>query len=133
MTVGSAPAAGAGELVAQSTITAFSDIRLKDNIEYIKDAGEKLYELSGVLYKQKKIAEKFGYHDYSQQVGLIAQEVEKVLPEVTDLAPFDSDESMQSISGENYLTIKYERILPLIIETIKEQQKEIDLLTSKLQ
>jgi hypothetical protein len=48
------------------------------------------------------------------------------------LAPFDIDENEQSKSGENYLTVRYERIIPLIIETIKEQQKEIEELEKAL-
>jgi hypothetical protein len=123
------PPGPAGTLRATDDISAsFSDVRLKDNIEYIKDAAEKLYQLNGVFYKQNSLAEKFGYHDYSRQVGLIAQEVQKILPEVVTLAPFDIDEYDQSRTGENYLTIYYERIIPLIVETIKTQQKEIEKL-----
>jgi hypothetical protein len=118
-----------GTIRATSDITSYySDVRLKDNIEYIKDAAEKLYKLNGVFYKQNSLAEKFGYHDYSTQVGLIAQEVQKILPEVVTLAPFDIDEYDQSRTGENYLTIYYERIIPLIVETIKTQQREIEKL-----
>ena len=78
------------------------------------------------------MAEKFGYHDYTKQIGLLAQQVQKVLPEVVVPAPFDIDENNNSKSGENYLTIQYEKIIPLIIETIKEQQKEIDVLKENL-
>jgi hypothetical protein len=118
-----------GEIRSTDDITSYySDVRLKDNIEYIKDAAEKLYKLNGVFYKQNSLAEKFGYHDYSRQVGLIAQEVQEILPEVVTLAPFDIDEYEQSRTGENYLTIYYERIIPLIVETIKTQQQEIEQL-----
>ena len=85
-----------------------------------------------MFYKQNQLAETFGYHDYSNQVGLIAQEVKGILPEAVTLAPFDIDEHEQSRTGENYLTIYYERIIPLIVETIKTQQKEIELLKQKL-
>jgi hypothetical protein len=101
---------------------------LKDNIETIKDAGEKLYTLSGIFYRQNEHAEKFGYKDYKKQVGVIAQEVQKILPEVVKPAPFDIDSEGRSITGENYLTVQYDKILPLIIEVIKEQQKEIEAL-----
>jgi hypothetical protein len=122
-----------GTIRATSTITSFySDIRLKDNIEYVKNAGEKLYRLNGVLYKQNKLAEKYGYHNYSQQVGLLAQEVQKVVPEAIFPAPFDIDSNEQSKSGMNFLTIKYEMLIPLIIETIKEQQKELEELSERL-
>ena len=51
-----------------------------------------------------------------------------VLPEATDLAPFDTNTDNQSISGENYLTVRMDKIIPLIIETIKIQQEQIDTL-----
>ena len=116
-----------GTIRATNNITAYySDIRLKDNIESIKNAGEKLYKLNGLFYTQNELAEKFGYHDYSTQIGVLAQEVEKVVPEAIYPAPFDVDENGNSTSGENYLTVQYEKLIPLIIETIKEQQKEIE-------
>jgi hypothetical protein len=122
-----------GDLRATTSITAFySDIRLKDNIESIKDAGKKLYSMNGIFYTQNKLAEKYGYNDYSEQVGLFAQEVKEVLPEVVGIAPFDIDGKDKSKSGEYFLTISYEKIIPLIIETIKEQQKEIDSLEESL-
>jgi hypothetical protein len=126
-------AGSTGTLQATSTITAgFSDIRLKDNIESIKNAAEKLYQLNGVFYTQSKLGEIFGYKDYSRKVGLIAQEVQKVVPEIVKPAPFDVDEKGGSKSGENYLTVQYEKMIPLIVETIKQQQKEIEELEKVL-
>jgi hypothetical protein len=122
-----------GELRATGDITAFfSDIRLKDKIEYVKNADEKLYTLNGVFYRQNKLAEQFGYNDYSRKVGLIAQEVQKILPEIVRPAPFDMDENDNSRTGKNYLTVQYERLIPLIVETIKTQQIEIEQLREKL-
>jgi hypothetical protein len=118
-----------GDLRATSSITAyFSDIRLKDKIEYIRNAGEKLYTLNGILYTQNKHAESFGYHNYKNQVGVIAQEVQKILPEVVKPAPFDVVGKDGSKTGEYYLTVQYDKLVPLIIETIKEQQHEIEAL-----
>jgi hypothetical protein len=131
LTVGSQASSPTGWLQATGDIYAYySDVRLKDNIETIKDAAEKLYSLNGVLYTNKDIlSNEYGFDpDYSQKVGVIAQEVQKVLPEVIKPAPFDVDEKGNSKSGKNYLTVQYERIIPLIVETIKEQQKEIDKL-----
>jgi hypothetical protein len=122
-----------GTIRATSSITSFfSDIRLKDNIESIKNAGEKLYSLNGVFYTQNEFAEKYGYKDYSRQVGLITQEVEKILPEAVKPAPFDIDENGNSKTGMNFKTIKYEMLIPLIVETIKEQQKELDVIAKKI-
>ena len=66
-------------------------------------------------------------------VGVFAQDVQAVLPEAVKLAPFDNDGNNKSISGENYLTVQYEKIVPLLIEAIKEQQKQIDELKYLLQ
>jgi hypothetical protein len=127
------PAGPSGDLRATNDIIAYySDIRLKDNLETIKDPGSKLYTLNGVFYTQNKFAEKFGYKNYSQQVGLIAQEVQKVVPEVVKPAPFDVSGHDGSKTGEHYLTIQYERLIPLIVETIKEQQREIERLQDLL-
>lgn len=116
-----------GTLQATGDVTAyFSDIRLKDNIQTIDDAGSKLYALQGVFYRQNQLAEQFGYHDYSTRVGLLAQQVQSVLPEAVTPAPFDIDSDGNSRSGECYLSLQYERLIPLIIETIKEQQAEIE-------
>jgi hypothetical protein len=79
-----------------------------------------------VFYTQNKEAERFGYRNYSKNVGLIAQEVKEQLPEIIKPAPFDSGNNEYSKTGEDYLTVQYEKIVPLIVETIKEQQKEID-------
>jgi len=62
------------------------------------------------------------------EVGLIAQEVEAVLPEIIHNAPFDRDEDDNSISGEDYKTLQYERVVPLLVEAIKELKEEINKL-----
>jgi hypothetical protein len=63
-------------------------------------------------------------------VGVIAQEIEIVLPEAVKPAPFDIDENNISLSGEDYKTVQYEKIVPLLIEAIKELKREIDDLKS---
>ena len=66
------------------------------------------------------------------EIGLKAQQVEALFPEVVELAPFDTDPMDkgvdQSKSGENYLTLHYERLVPVLIEAIKELKAEIDVL-----
>jgi len=122
-----------GQIVATGVITAyFSDIRLKDNIETIKNAAEKLYTLSGIIYQNNELAEKYGYENDKNYVGVIAQQVQEVLPEVVKRAPFDNDGKEGSKSGEYYLTVQYEKLIPLIIETIKQQQLEIEALEERL-
>ena len=128
------PATGvAGEIVASWEITAFySDRRLKDNIENIENALDKVNKIRGVRYTQNKLAEEFGYNDYNPQVGVIAQEVQAVLPEVVSIAPFDMDINGNSKSGENYLTVKYEKLIPLLIQAINERQEQIKFISTFL-
>ena len=133
--VGTAASGTTGEIRATNQITAYySDERLKTNISPIPNALEKLNKISGVTFTANEIAEQYGYSDKKQQVGVIAQEVESVLPEVVVPAPFDigtrEDGTEYSLSGENYKTVHYEKLVPLLIEAIKEQQKQIDELKS---
>ena len=62
----------------------------------------------------------------------MAQDLQKVLPEAVKIAPFDSDPSGSSISGEKYLTIQYERVVPLLVESIKEMGSLIGDLESRI-
>ena len=67
-----------------------------------------------------------------EEVGFLAQEVQSVLPHIIKPAPFDVDtKTGESISGENYLTIQYEKIVPLLVEAIKQLKREIDELKGK--
>jgi hypothetical protein len=72
----------------------------------------------------------------TKDVGVIAQEVQSVLPEAVELAPLDTeyDENGNKVSktGENYLTVFEEKIVPLLIESIKEQQTQIEALQSEI-
>ena len=125
--VGTAAGATAGTIQATNNITAyFSDKRLKKNINPITNALNKVMSISGVTFVTNETAEKYGYTDQKEQVGVIAQEIEKVLPQVVVPAPFDIDIDGSSKSGENYKTVQYEKLVPLLIEAIKEQQKQID-------
>ena len=127
--VGTAASGTAGEIRATNDITAFySDLRLKENITPIADALTKVCSLRGVTYNANDVAASFGY-TREEQVGVIAQEVEKVLPQVVKAAPFDidvdDDGNEYSRSGENYKTVKYEKIVPLLIEAIKELSEKV--------
>jgi hypothetical protein len=123
-----APNATDGRIDASNDIVAFSsDRRLKTNIENITDALGKIKSLSGFTYNWNKVANTVaGFDTESRYVGVYAQEVQAVLPEAIKLAPFDNDGHDKSISGENYLTVQYEKLVPLLIEAIKELKKEVD-------
>ena len=77
--------------------------------------------------------------DYeTNDIGLIAQEVQAVCEQATAPAPFDiqyneETKKHESQSGEDYLTVNYDKLVPLLVEAIKEQQKQIDELKEKLE
>ena len=115
-----------GEIRATNEITAYySDRRLKENVKPIDNAVEKVLSLNGIIYTPNDLARSFGYTSDKTIVGLFADEVDAVLPEAVRPAPFDQDENGNSKSGENYQTIQYEKLVPLLVEAIKEQQKQI--------
>jgi hypothetical protein len=114
-------------LLVANDITAFSsDKRLKDIKGNITNALEKVCKLSGIEYTHNEVAKKYGFNSEEELVGVIAQEVQEVLPQVVKAAPFDRDSDGKSKSGENYLTVQYEKIVPLLIEAIKELKAKID-------
>jgi hypothetical protein len=110
-----------GEGYFTSNITAYysSDITLKDNVRPIESAIFKVQQIRGVEFdwneKAGKIEQEKG-HD----VGLIAQEVEKVLPEVIQ------------IREDGIKAIAYEKVVPLLVEAIKEQQTLIEDLSNRI-
>jgi len=131
--VGTTASATTGEIRATNNITGFySDIRLKDNISTIDKSDQILEKLRGVYFNQNEFAEKFGYRDHSKQIGVIAQEVQEVVPEAVTLAPFDFTTNMISKSGENYLTVNYLKLIPVIIEVIKTHQREINIIKEQV-
>jgi hypothetical protein len=135
--VGTPASATTGEIRATNNITAYySDVRLKENITPIRSALSKLLSLNGVTFNANEVAEKYGYINKNEQVGVIAQEVEKVLPQIVVPAPFDiavdEDGNEYSKSGENYKTVHYEKLIPLLIEAIKEQNEDIQNLKEEI-
>jgi hypothetical protein len=93
-----------------------SDDRLKNRIVNIQGALEKVGNLNGFLYTFNDVGRSFGFDD-EQHVGVSAQELKKVLPEVIKPAPFD----LHFKTGNNYMTVQYEKVVPLLIEAIKEE------------
>jgi hypothetical protein len=125
-----------GNLTILGTLTQnASDIRLKDNIVNIPNALNKILSLNGFIFNWNELASSLGpYSTDIKQVGVSAQEIQLVLPEAVFLAPFDVDsfDDNKSKSGETYLTVQYDKIIPLLIEGIKEQQALIIELTQKV-
>ena len=132
LSVGTTADAGAGGIFATGNITAFySDERLKNVSGRIENALDKVNSLSGVYYTNNEVANANGYTSTETQVGVLAQQVKDVLPEIVKPAPFDLDENGNSKSGENYMTVQYERLVPLLIEAIKELTAKVEALESK--
>jgi hypothetical protein len=122
---------GNGNILASGDITAYySDMRLKNKISNIENALDKVLTLSGFYYTNNEVAKEHGYIDNKIQVGVSAQEVEAVLPEIVTLAPFDITGNdagdFLSKSGFNFKTVKYDKLAPLFIEAIKELKAEND-------
>jgi hypothetical protein len=127
--VGTAASGTSGEIRATNNVTAYySDARLKDFKGKIGDALYKVSQLNGYYYTENEKAEEFGFKNKELQVGVSAQEVKAILPEVIAPAPFDMDAENKSKSGEDYMTVRYEKLVPLLIEAIKELKAEVEAL-----
>jgi len=93
-----------------------SDDRVKKNKKTIDNALEKLENLHGFTYNFNETGEKLGFNPDETHSGVSAQDVQEVLPEAVAPAPAD----------ENYLTVKYDKLIPLLIESLKDLKGEID-------
>jgi hypothetical protein len=115
-----------GTIGSTGNITAFySDERLKTITEYVNDVLPILSKINVFRYNCNDLAASFGYDKSKKELGLSAQEIQKFYPEVISIAPFDAkyDKEAKKIiskSGENYLTLDYERLVPVLIQGIKE-------------
>jgi hypothetical protein len=125
-----------GTIYAGADIVAyFSDNRLKTKIENINNPLNIINELNGFKYIPNKKANELGINNNNIEIGLSAQDVKKVLPELVTLAPFDRQEidgKVSSKSGENYLTVKYDKLIPILIEGIKDLNNIIKLQSEKI-
>jgi hypothetical protein len=100
-----------GNLVAGGTVTANSDEKLKENIKTIENALEKVLSLRGVEYDRIDTGD--------HQIGVIAQEVERIIPDV--------------VYGDETKSVAYGNIVGLLIEAIKDQNKRIEELERRLE
>jgi hypothetical protein len=127
---------GAGSISVTGEVTAYSsDARLKTNVAVITSALDKVNSLRGVTFDwdQEKASELEFHPRKDRDVGVIAQDVQAVLPEAVRNAPFDWDINTDSSrSGENYLTVQYEKLTALLIEAVKELKTEVDTLKAEI-
>ena len=97
----------AGNFTATGNVTAFSDERLKENVQTIKGALDKVAQMRGVTYNYKS-----ELNDGQRGTGVIAQEIQQVMPEVVE-------------EGE-YLSVAYGNLVGVLIEAVKELKAELD-------
>lgn len=121
--IGAVPSGVAGEIRATNEITAYyaSDARLKENLKVLSGALHKVMTLRGVEYDwtAEHIAARGGEDGYfvrKHDVGVIAQELQIVLPEAV------------ATREDGFLAVRYEKIVPLLIEALKEMKAELDSL-----
>jgi hypothetical protein len=120
--VNTAASGTAGQIRATGDIVAhFSDDRLKTKLGNIENALAKVRTLSGFYYVPNETAQDLGY-EAVRDVGVSAQQVQAVQPEVVAPAPID----------EKYLTVRYDRLVPLLIEAIKELDGELQSIKQQL-
>ena len=126
--VGTAASGTTGEIRATHDVTAYysSDATLKENVSNLTNALDKVQQIRGVEFdwKQEYIDAKGGEDDYflrKHDVGVIAQEVEAVLPEVV------------GTREDGVKAVKYDRLTALLIEAIKDQQSQIEELRSTIE
>ena len=108
-----------GLIRAANDIVAFasSDERLKANKQVLQGSLQKIQQVNGYEFDWIPM---FGIHENEgHDVGIIAQEIEKILPEIV------------TTRDNGYMAVKYEKLVPLLIEAIKELSAEIDKLKSK--
>ena len=112
-----------GAITATGDITAFktSDKRLKENIKSIEDPLAKVKTIGGYTYTWNKLGEENSIHKLGEaDVGVIAQEIEAIIPEAV------------ADRGNGYKAVQYEKIIPLLVECVKEQQDMIEKLQNDL-
>ena len=103
-----------GDILASGNVTGYSDESLKENIQTIPNALDKVIQLRGVEFNRKDI------EGNPHQIGVIAQEVEKIIPEVVLTQP------------NGIKSVAYGNIIGVLIEAIKEQQRQIEFLKTEI-
>jgi Chaperone of endosialidase len=122
--VGTAGSGTAGEIRATNNITAYySDNRLKTKIGDIENPLAQIHQIKTLIYHANEVAVALGYDASVIEVGLDAQSVQTVQPHVVVPAPID----------DKYLTVRYERLVPLLVEAIKALDIKVDGLVKSLE
>ncbi len=118
--------ASTGSFSCTGDITAYSsDARLKTNVQPIANALDKIESISGYTFDwDRELVDSLGFtpYQYENEHGFLAQEIQKIVPDAVRSAHFNSE----------YYTVKYERVVPLAIQGIKELKKLYDDTKSEL-
>jgi hypothetical protein len=109
------------DVLADGDVVAYnsSDIRLKDNLQVIKGSLDKIGEINGYEFDWNEESPGWA-RERGHDIGVIAQEVQKVVPEIV----------VERKNG--YLGVDYKRLVPLLIESVKELKQEIEILKKKV-
>ena len=104
-----------GDITAQGNVTAYSDVRVKTDLQVIPDALDKVSQLTGYTYERTDI-------ETDRQTGLVAQDVQKVLPE-----------AVTTNLEDGHLSVAYGNMVGLLVEAIKELNAKVDSLTQEVE
>jgi len=105
-----------------------SDKRLKDDVTPISTPIEKIKQIGGYNFTWGTGSVKPGEKD----VGVISQEVEEIMPEVIRNFTHSGDDVKKGATAGTFKSVLYDRMVPLLVEGIKEQQDQIDYLKEQL-
>jgi len=125
---------GSGHFTGNITAYA-SDRRLKTNIQTIDSALEKVTRIRGVEFDWvDDITSEYDFHPQQMhETGVIAQEIQAVIPDAVVEAPMNGNYTAKCGTDHKFLTVDKEKIVPLLIEAIKELKSEVDALKSQLE
>ena len=118
----SAESAGVNLAASATSFAGFSDERLKYDVEPIENALESLRDLRTVKYRLKDVDEP----DSQKKIGLVAQDLVGVLPEVVEPIYRPKDDT-------EYMAVRYTEIVPVLVKAIQEQQTMIEALTARIE
>jgi hypothetical protein len=128
-----------GTILATGDVIAYySDQRLKDVTSHVNGSLDIISNLDVIRFKPNDLAlsiegavpsDKIGVED----ISLLAQQVQASIPEAVTIAPFDRDKDGSSKSGEDYLTIKWEKIVVHLVQSVKELKEQNDILKAEIE
>jgi hypothetical protein len=113
-----------GSMTAAGEVTAYSDPRLKEEVKIIDNALGMINQLDGVYFrwKQNSMLGMPGTYSY----GILADQVQRVAPELVLDSAYDAPE------GDRYKTVAYDKLIPIVMQAVKEQQKIIEEQTNRI-